>query len=340
MIPTLNIQGDLKMSKTIKTKNTGFVPSVFNVTLSELPNKITTKEKSGKLTISFRDYNGWKYSINSTILEKDGDNYVLEVVERDYAVFLKAEDMDLGSLQSLNQNESKVKVVEVKSTASLDLPFKAINNTKKGETMATKNTTAPAVAVSKEELAALDAAKETIKITNNVDVEKETTVVSEATEEVVETIEETEDEKSDFEKGLEIINGFSTDPEAPVNQLENRQYPVDEVIKFLAVAKNFWDIPRIGACLPEEDLTKYVTDIVRDGSYNKVQVVALIQKELNSDGIFLEEPESTVNTAVEWVKENPVKAVGIAAAVAGLAYLGYRLFGGSDEVPSVGGSDE
>lgn len=327
------------MTKKIKTKNTGFVPSVFNVTLSELPNKITAKEKGGKLTISFRDYNGWKYSINSTILEKDGDDYVLEVTERDYPVFLKAEDMDLGSLQSLNQNESKVKVVEVKSTTSLDLPFKAINNTKKGETMATKNTTAPAVAVSKEELAALDAAKETIKITNN-EVEKETTVVSEATEEVVETIEETEDEKSDFEKGLEIIKGFNSDPNAPVNQLENRQYPVDELIKILAVAKDYWDIPRIGACLPEEDLTRYVTDVVRDGSYNKVQVVALIQKELNSDGIFLEEPESTVNTAVEWVKENPVKAVGIAAAVAGLAYLGYRLFGGSDEVPSVGGNDE
>lgn len=318
------------MTKKIKTKNTGFVPSVFNVTLSELPNKITAKEKGGKLTISFRDYNGWKYSINSTILEKDGDDYVLEVTERDYPVFLKAEDMDLGSLQSLNKNESKVEVVEVKSTTSLDLPFKAINNTKKGEIMATKNTTAPAVTVSKEELAALDAAN--IKITNN-EVEKETTVVSETTEEVVDVVEavETKEDKSDFEKGLEIINGFSSDPEAPVNQLENRQYPVDELIKILAVAKDYWDIPRIGACLPEEDLTRYVTDVVRDGSYNKVQVVALIQKELNSDGIFLEEPESVVNTAVEWVKENPIKAVGVAAAVAGLVYLGSKFLGVSDE---------
>lgn len=318
------------MTKKIKTKNTGFVPSVFNVTLSELPNKITAKEKGGKLTISFRDYNGWKYSINSTILEKDGDDYVLEVTERDYPVFLKAEDMDLGSLQSLNKNESKVEVVEVKSTTSLDLPFKAINNTKKGEIMATKNTTAPAVTVSKEELAALDAAN--IKITNN-EVEKETTVVSETTEEVVDVVEavETKEDKSDFEKGLEIINGFSSDPEAPVNQLENRQYPVDELIKILAVAKDYWDIPRIGACLPEEDLTPYVTDVVRDGSYNKVQVVALIQKELNADGIFLEEPESVVNTAVEWVKENPIKAVGVAAAVAGLVYLGSKFLGSSDE---------
>lgn len=318
------------MTKKIKTKNTGFVPSVFNVTLSELPNKITAKEKGGKLTISFRDYNGWKYSINSTILEKDGDDYVLEVTERDYPVFLKAEDMDLGSLQSLNKNESKVEVVEVKSTTSLDLPFKAINNTKKGEIMATKNTTAPAVTVSKEELAALDAAN--IKITND-EVEKETTVVSETTEEVVDVVEavETKEDKSDFEKGLEIINGFSSDPEAPVNQLENRQYPVDELIKILAVAKDYWDIPRIGACLPEEDLTPYVTDVVRDGSYNKVQVVALIQKELNADGIFLEEPESVVNTAVEWVKENPIKAVGVAAAVAGLVYLGSKFLGSSDE---------
>lgn len=316
--------------KKIKNKNTGFIPSVFNVTLSELPNKITAKEKGGKLTISFRDYNGWKYSINSTILEKDGDDYVLEVTERDYPVFLKAEDMDLGSLQSLNKNESKVEVVEVKSTTSLDLPFKAINNTKKGEIMATKNTTAPAVTISKEELAALDAAN--IKITNN-EVEKETTVVSETTEEVVDVVEavETKEDKSDFEKGLEIINGFSSDPEAPVNQLENRQYPVDELIKILAVAKDYWDIPRIGACLPEEDLTPYVTDVVRDGSYNKVQVVALIQKELNADGIFLEEPESVVNTAVEWVKENPIKAVGVAAAVAGLVYLGSKFLGSSDE---------
>ena len=134
---------------------------------------------------------------------------------------------------------------------------------------------------------------------------------------------------------ITIINNFSTDPESPVNKLEDREYPLEEVIKILSFANKYWDIPRIGACEPEQDLSGHVVDLVRDGVYTKVQVVALLQKELNSQGIFLDEAEKTTNQVIEWVKENPGKTAGIvagtAAVLAGLAFLGEKFLGGSDE---------
>ena len=134
---------------------------------------------------------------------------------------------------------------------------------------------------------------------------------------------------------IAIINSFSTDPESPVNKLEDREYPLEEVIEILSFANKYWDIPRIGSCEPEQDLSDHVVDLVRDGVYTKVQVVALLQKELNSEGIFLDEPEKHVNKVIEWVKENPGKTAGIvagaAAVFAGLALLGEKFLGGSDE---------
>lgn len=60
-----------------------------------------------------------------------------------------------------------------------------------------------------------------------------------------------------------------------------------------------------------------------------------LQKELNSQGIFLDEAEKTTNQVIEWVKENPGKTVGIvagaAAVYAGLAFLAEKFLGGSDE---------
>lgn len=271
---------------------------VFIITTTELPKGVTFKVKGSNAFLSFRDYNGWKYSIQAKILEREGDDITLEVHDKEHSIFLKAEDMDIGYFKIS-------KVVFEKETEIFGVQLKA-KVIKEGK-VTDKQIIAPAVA--EEEVKAV--LKEQVEdSTDVVDVVKDSAVIT-------------------------IINNFSTDPDSPVNRLEDRKYPLNEVIEILSFANKYWDIPRIGACEPEQDLSGHVVDLVRDGVYTKVQVVALLQKELNSEGIFLDEPEKITNKVVEWVKENPGKTAGIvagaAAVFAGLALLGEKFLGGSDE---------
>lgn len=271
---------------------------VFIITTTELPKGVTFKVKGSNAFLSFRDYNGWKYSIQAKILEREGDDITLEVHDKEHSIFLKAEDMDIGYFKMS-------KVVFEKETEIFGVQLKA-KVIKEGK-MTDKQIIAPAV--TEEEVKAV--LKEQVEDSTDVaDVVKDSAVIT-------------------------IINNFSTDPESPVNKLEDRKYPLNEVIEILSFANKYWDIPRIGACEPEQDLSGHVVDLVRDGVYTKVQVVALLQKELNSEGIFLDEGEKTTNKVIEWVKENPGKTAGIvagtAAVLAGLAFLGEKFLGGSDE---------
>lgn len=271
---------------------------VFIITVTELPKGVTFKVKGSNAFLSFRDYNGWKYSIQTKIIEREGDDITLEVHDKEHSIFLKAEDMDIGYFKI-----SKVVFEKETEIFGVQLKAKVIKEGKVTE----KQIIAPAVA--EEEVKAV--LKEQVEdSTDVVDVVKDSAVIT-------------------------IINNFSTDPESPVNKLEDRKYPLNEVIEILSFANKYWDIPRIGACEPEQDLSDHVVDLVRDGVYTKVQVVALLQKELNSEGIFLDEPEKITNKVIEWVKENPGKTAGIvagtAAVLAGLAFLGEKFLGGSDE---------
>lgn len=271
---------------------------VFIITVTELPKGVTFKVKGSNAFLSFRDYNGWKYSIQTKIIEREGDDITLEVHDKEHSIFLKAEDMDIGYFKI-----SKVVFEKETEIFGVQLKAKVIKEGKVTE----KEIIAPAVA--EEEVKAV--LKEQVEdSTDVVDVVKDSAVVT-------------------------IINNFSTDPESPVNKLEDRKYPLNEVIEILSFANKYWDIPRIGACEPEQDLSGHVVDLVRDGVYTKVQVVALLQKELNSQGIFLDEGEKTTNQVIEWVKENPGKTAGIvagaAAVYAGLAFLAEKFLGGSDE---------
>lgn len=271
---------------------------VFIITVTELPKGVTFKVKGSNAFLSFRDYNGWKYSIQTKIIEREGDDITLEVHDKEHSIFLKAEDMDIGYFKI-----SKVVFEKETEIFGVQLKAKVIKEGKVTE----KEIIAPAV--TEEEVKAV--LKEQVEdSTNVVDVIKDSAVIT-------------------------IINNFSTDPESPVNKLEDRKYPLNEVIEILSFANKYWDIPRIGACEPEQDLSGHVVDLVRDGVYTKVQVVALLQKELNSEGIFLDEGEKITNKVIEWVKENPGKTAGIvagtAAVLAGLAFLGEKFLGGSDE---------
>jgi hypothetical protein len=271
---------------------------VFIITVTELPKGVTFKVKGSNAFLSFRDYNGWKYSIQAKIIEREGDDITLEVHDKEHSIFLKAEDMDIGYFKI-----SKVVFEKETEIFGVQLKAKVIKEGKVTE----KEIIAPAV--TEEEVKAV--LKEQVEdSTDVVDVVKDSAVIT-------------------------IINNFSTDPESPVNKLEDRKYPLNEVIEILSFANKYWDIPRIGACEPEQDLSGHVVDLVRDGVYTKVQVVALLQKELNSKGIFLDEGEKTTNQVIEWVKENPGKTAGIvagtAALLAGLAFLGEKFLGGSDE---------
>lgn len=271
---------------------------VFIITTTELPKGVTFKVKGSNAFLSFRDYNGWKYSIQTKIIEREGDDITLEVHDKEHSIFLKAEDMDIGYFKI-----SKVVFEKETEIFGVQLKAKVIKEGKVTE----KEIIAPAV--TEEEVKAV--LKEQVEdSTDVVDVVKDSAVIT-------------------------IINNFSTDPDSPVNRLEDRKYPLNEVIEILSFANKYWDIPRIGACEPEQDLSGHVVDLVRDGVYTKVQVVALLQKELNSEGIFLDEPEKITNKVVEWVKENPGKTAGIvagaAAVFAGLALLGEKFLGGSDE---------
>lgn len=271
---------------------------VFIITVTELPKGVTFKVKGSNAFLSFRDYNGWKYSIQTKILEREGDDITLEVHDKEHSIFLKAEDMDIGYFKI-----SKVVFEKETEIFGVQLKAKVIKEGKVTE----KEIIAPAV--TEEEVKAV--LKEQVEdSTDVVDVVKDSAVIT-------------------------IINNFSTDPDSPVNKLEDRKYPLNEVIEILSFANKYWDIPRIGACEPEQDLSGHVVDLVRDGVYTKVQVVALLQKELNSKGIFLDEAEKTTNKVIEWVKENPGKTAGIvagtAAVLAGLALLGEKFLGGSDE---------
>lgn len=271
---------------------------VFVITTTELPKGVTFKMKGNNAFLLFRDYNGWKYSVQAKILERDGDDITLEVHDKEHAIFLKAEDVNIGYFKMS-------KVVFEKNTEIFGVQLKA-KVIKEGK-MTDKQIIAPAV--TEEEVKAV--LKEQVEDSTDVaDVVKDSAVIT-------------------------IINNFSTDPESPVNKLEDRKYPLNEVIEILSFANKYWDIPRIGACEPEQDLSGHVVDLVRDGVYTKVQVVALLQKELNSQGIFLDEAEKTTNQVIEWVKENPGKTAGIvagtAAVLAGLAFLGEKFLGGSDE---------
>lgn len=275
---------------------------VFVITTTELPKGVTFKMKGDNAFLSFRDYNGWKYSIQTKVLERDGDDITLEVHDKEHNIFLKAEDVDVGYLK-LQQVVKEVVFEKNTEIFGVQLKAKVIKEGK----MTKEEIIAPAV--DKEEVKAV--LKEQVEdSTDIVDVVKDSAVIT-------------------------IINNFSTDPESPVNKLEDRKYPLNEVIEILSFANKYWDIPRIGACEPEQDLSGHVVDLVRDGVYTKVQVVALLQKELNSQGIFLDEAEKTTNQIIEWVKENPGKTAGIvagtAAVLAGLAFLGEKFLGGSDE---------
>lgn len=271
---------------------------VFVVTTTELPKGVTFKIKGSNAFLSFRDYNGWKYSIQTNILDREGDDVTLEVHDKEHPIFLKAEDVDIGYLKL-------IQVVFEKETEIFGIQLKG-KVIKEGK-MTEKQVTAPAVD------------KEEVKAVLNEQVEDNTDVVDVVKDTAI----------------ITIINNFSTDPESPVNKLEDREYPLEEVIEILSFANKYWDIPRIGSCEPEQDLSDHVVDLVRDGVYTKAQVVALLQKELNSEGIFLDEPEKHVNKVIEWVKDNPGKTAGIvagaAAVFAGLALLGEKFLGGSDE---------
>lgn len=271
---------------------------VFVITTTELPKGVTFKMKGNNAFLLFRDYNGWKYSVQAKILERDGDDITLEVHDKEHAIFLKAEDVNIGYFKMS-------KVVFEKNTEIFGVQLKA-KVIKEGK-------------MTKEEIIAPAVDKEEVKAVLKEQVEDSTDVVDVVKDSAV----------------ITIINNFSTDPESPVNKLEDRKYPLNEVIEILSFANKYWDIPRIGACEPEQDLSGHVVDLVRDGVYTKVQVVALLQKELNSQGIFLDDAEKTTNQVIEWVKENPGKTVGIvagtAAVLAGLAFLGEKFLGGSDE---------
>ena len=275
---------------------------VFVITTTELPKGVTFKTKGDNAFLSFRDYNGWKYSIQTKVLERDGEDITLEVHDKEHNIFLKAEDVDIGYLK-LQQVVKEVVFEKETEIFGVQLKAKVIKEGKVTE----KEIIAPAV--TEEEVKAV--LKEQVEdSTDVVDVVKDSAVIT-------------------------IINNFSTDPESPVNKLEDRKYPLNEVIEILSFANKYWDIPRIGACEPEQDLSSHVVDLVRGGVYTKVQVVALLQKELNSQGIFLDEGEKTTNQVIEWVKENPGKTAGIvagaAAVYAGLAFLAEKFLGGSDE---------
>lgn len=275
---------------------------VFVITTTELPKGVTFKMKGDNAFLSFRDYNGWKYSIQTKVLERDGNDVTLEVHDKEHNIFLKAEDVDVGYLK-LQQVVKEV--VWEKNTEIFGVQLKA-KVIKEGK-------------MTKEEIIAPAVDKEEVKAVLKEQVEDSTDVIDVVKDSAV----------------ITIINNFSTDPESPVNKLEDRKYPLNEVIEILSFANKYWDIPRIGACEPEQDLSGHVVDLVRDGVYTKVQVVALLQKELNSKGIFLDEGEKTTNQVIEWVKENPGKTVGIvagaAAVYAGLAFLAEKFLGGSDE---------
>lgn len=273
---------------------------VFVITTTELPKGVTFKLKGSNAFLSFRDYNGWKYSVQTNVLEREGDDVTLEVHDKEHPIFLKAEDVDIGYLKL-------IQVVFEKETEIFGIQLKG-KVIKEGK-MTKEEITAPAV--SEEEVKAIVENKQLQEdSTNVVEAVKDTAIIA-------------------------IINSFSTDPESPVNKLEDREYPLEEVIEILSFANKYWDIPRIGSCEPEQDLSKYVVDLVRGGVYTKAQVVALLQKELNSEGIFLDEPEKHVNKVIEWVKDNPGKTAGIvagaAAVFAGLALLGEKFLGGSNE---------
>ena len=228
---------------------------VFVVATTELPKGVTFKLKGSNAFLSFRDYNGWKYSVQTNVLEREGDDVTLEVHDKEHPIFLKAEDVDIGYLKL-------IQVVFEKETEIFGIQLKG-KVIKEGK-MTEKQVTAPAV--SKEEASAVIENKQLQEDNSNV----------------IEAVKDT--------AIIDIINKFSDDPESPVNKLKDRKYPLNEVIEILSFASDYWDIPRIGSCGPEQDLSKYVVDLVRGGVYTKAQVVALLQKELNSEGIFLDEP--------------------------------------------------
>ena len=272
---------------------------VFVITTTELPKGVTFKLKGSNAFLSFRDYNGWKYSVQTNVLEREGDDVTLEVHDKEHPIFLKAEDVDIGYLKL-------IQVVFEKETEIFGIQLKG-KVIKEGK-MTEKQITAPAV--SEEEVKAIVENKQQEDNSNVIEAVKDIAII-------------------------DIINKFSDDPESPVNKLEDRKYPLNEVIEILSFASDYWDIPRIGSCEPEQDLSKYVVDLVRGGVYTKAQVVALLQKELNSEGIFLDEGEKHVNKVIEWVKDNPGKTAGIvagaAAVFAGLTLLSEKFLGGSNE---------
>ena len=55
---------------------------VFIITVTELPKGVTFKVKGSNAFLSFRDYNGWKYSIQTKIIEREGDDITLEVHDK------------------------------------------------------------------------------------------------------------------------------------------------------------------------------------------------------------------------------------------------------------------
>lgn len=291
---------------------------VFVITTTELPKGVTFKVKGDNAFLSFRDYNGWKYSIQTKVLERDGNDITLEVHDKEHNIFLKAEDVDVGYLK-LQQVVKEVVFEKNTEIFGVQLKAKVIKEGK----------------MTKEEIIAPAVDKEEVKvISENKQLQEDTVDLTKVVNDVHEaagTLDKTAKDAVVFT----IIEKFSDDPESPVNKLEDREYPLEEVIEILSFANKYWDIPRIGSCEPEQDLSGHVVDLVRDGVYTKVQVVALLQKELNSQGIFLDEAEKTTNQVIEWVKENPGKTVGIvagaAAVYAGLAFLAEKFLGGSDE---------
>ena len=216
---------------------------VFVVTTTELPKGVTFKLKGSNAFLSFRDYNGWKYSVQTNVLEREGDDVTLEVHDKEHPIFLKAEDVDIGYLKL-------IQVVFEKETEIFGIQLKG-KVIKEGK-MTEKQITAPAV--SEEEVKAIVENKQLQEDNSNViEAVKDTAIIG-------------------------IISKFSDDPESPVNKLEDREYPLEEVIEILSFANKYWDIPRIGSCEPEQDLSDHVVDLVRDGVYTKAQVVALLQK--------------------------------------------------------------
>lgn len=271
----------------------------------DAPKGVSIKEvnKGKKVNLTFRDYNGWKYSVVMNVIEKDDDGYVLEVTKKNIAVVLKAKEVNLGVIEG-----------DIESL------------------------TVEAIATVKEEVKVEEVEEQPAKEKEDMAVTKKEEVVIAEVSATVTTDQLPKADPKDAAKVEQIEQPVKE--VGPGGRLDNRMYSYDEVVELIQKADDFWDIPYSHLATPDEDLTDHIPVLEEGGQYTLAEVAAVIQSIRTFNYLHTPSKESCrgdgwVRNTVDYVADHPVKTTGIVsgtlAVLGGLAYLGAKLLGGSDE---------